>query len=102
MLLDYEDFLRQNGLRQWDKDSQEAITVRKSYRADMSDKSDLSDPYSISTAGPGVAANTLICLINQASYLLARQIHYLEQRFLNHGGFTERLYHHRRRERNLL
>ena len=41
---------------------------------------------------PEVAANTLICLVNQASYLLRRQLRNLEQQFLTEGGFTERLY----------
>jgi len=42
-----------------------------------------------------VAANTLICLINQAGFLLGRQRQNLEQRFLAEGGFTERLYRQR-------
>jgi len=103
LLLDYEDFLRQRGLRIWAKDSPEALAVRGKYRSDKSDtsdrsdksdtsdrsdksdssdrsdrsrrsdrsdKSDTSDSYGISTASPEVAANTLICLINQASFLL--------------------------------
>jgi four helix bundle suffix protein len=41
------------------------------------------------------AANTLICLANQASFLLGRQLQKLEQTFLEEGGFTERLYHER-------
>lgn len=42
-----------------------------------------------------VAANTLICLINQASFLLGRQMQKLEQEFPEKGGFTERLYRER-------
>jgi len=89
LLLDYEDFLRQNGLRLWGKDSPEALAVRRKYQ---SDRSDGSDPYGIATASPEVAANTVICLINQASYLLRRQLQKLEQQFLTEGGFTEKLY----------
>jgi four helix bundle suffix protein len=125
LLLDYEDFLRQRGLRIWDKNSPEALAVRnkrlsapsdrsdrsdqsdgsdksdpsdpsdRSDQSDGSDRSDASDPYGISTAPPEIAANTLICLINQASYLLGRQLRALEQRFLSEGGFTERLYRQR-------
>ena len=107
LLLDYEDFLRQRGLRIWDKNSREALAVRgkrltaKSDRSDRSDQSDgsdgsdASDPYCIATAPPEIAANTLICLINQASYLLGRQLQTLEQQFLSEGGFTERLYRQR-------
>jgi len=105
LLLDYEDFLRQRGLRIWAKDSPEALAVRGKYRSDRSEKSDpsdasdRSDPYRIATASPEVAANTLICLINQASYLLGRQLQKLEQSFLDEGGFTERLYRERQARR---
>lgn len=100
LLLDYQDFLRQRGLRLWDKDSPEALAVRGRYLSDpsdKSDKSDRSDPYGFKTASPEVAANTLICLINQASFLLGRQLQKLEQGFLAEGGFTERLYRERSR-----
>jgi restriction system protein len=102
LLLDYEDFLRQRGLRIWAKDSPEALAVRGRYqsdRSDASDGSDTSDPYRIATAPPEVAANTLICLINQASYLLRRQLQRLERQFLEEGGFTERLYRERQARR---
>ena len=102
LLLDYQAFLRQRGLRIWAKDSAEALAVRRKYQSDRSDKSDMSDapdPYGIATASPEVAANTLICLINQASFLLGRQLQRLEQQFLTEGGFTERLYHARQQAR---
>ena len=115
LLLDYEDFLRQRGQRLWHKDSPEALTVRGKYQSDKSDRyfpltvrgkyqsdksdrsdaPDRSDPYSFRTASPEVAANTIICLINQASYLLGRQLKALEEQFLEEGGFTERLYRER-------
>lgn len=102
LLLDYEDFLRQRGLRIWPKDSPDAIAVRRKYRSDgsdWSDKSDGSDAYGIASASPELAANTLICLINQASFLLRRQLQKLEQQFLEGGGFTEKLYRTRREAR---
>jgi four helix bundle suffix protein len=99
LLLDYEDFLRQRGLRIWDKNSPEALAVRRRYQSDRSDKSDTSDPYSLASASAEVAANTLICLINQASFLLGRQLQNLEQQFLSEGGFTERLYRRRQSHR---
>lgn len=87
---DYEDFLRQRGLVVWEKDSPAALEARRKLASDSSDGPDLSNI--MKHASPEVAANTLICLINQASYLLHRQIARLEQDFLEHGGFTERLY----------
>ncbi len=103
LLLDYEDFLRQRGLPLWSKDSPQAMEVRNRYKSDQSDssdRSDHSDPYSIRTASPEAAANTLICLINQATFLLRRQIQKLEESFLNEGGFTERMYKARMNNRN--
>jgi len=89
LLLDCEDFLRQRGLKRWAKDDPRALAVRGRYRSGRSDES---DPYDLRTADAETAANTLICLVNQASYLLGRQLRTLEQAFLDEGGFTERLY----------
>lgn len=99
LLLDYEDFLRQRNLKMWLKDSPEALAVREFYKSDGSDRSDKSDIFSIRTANAETSANTLICLINQASFLLGRQIQKLEQSFLNDGGFSERLYQMRSQTR---
>lgn len=54
------------------------------------DLSDLSDE---------AAANLVICLIHQASYLLGRQLRRLERDSLREGGFTELLYRARSSER---
>ena len=37
-------------------------------------------------------ANTIICLIHQANYLLDQQIRRLEQRFIQEGGYREQLH----------
>jgi len=95
---DYQDFLRQRGLTVWDKDSPQALEARRKLASDRSDGSDLSDV--MKTAKPEVAANTLLCLINQASYLLHRQLARLERDFLEHGGFTERLHAARTQRRS--
>ena len=107
LLLDYKDFLRHKRLPIWEKESAEARAVRGRYRSDKSptdrgrqDRSDDWDPYDIGTASAEIAGNTLICLINQATYLLVRQLHNLEQEFLAEGGFTERLYRERRARRD--
>jgi len=108
LVLDYEDFLRQRGLRIWDKNSPEALAVRGKYKSDGPDKkigistsfrSDGSDLYGFATASAEEAANTLICLINQASFLLGRQLRRLEKTFLSEGGFTEKLYRERQKRR---
>ncbi|MBN2346376.1 MAG: four helix bundle protein [Candidatus Aminicenantes bacterium] len=97
LLLDYEDFLRQRGLRLWDKNSKEALDARK-LLSDESDKSDRSDSFKQSSEE--IAANTMICLVNLASYLLRKQLQALERKFLKEGGFTERLYNQRWAQRN--
>lgn len=95
LLLDYEDFLRQRGLKIWAKDSQEVKTVRSLvYLQDRSYQS-----YSSYLESFEQAANMLICLIHQTNYLLDRQINQLSEDFLKHGGFTERLYNKRREYR---
>jgi len=96
LVLDYEDFLRQRGLLIWDKNSPEALAVRGKYKSDEADGSDL---YGFRTASAEEAANTLICLINQASFLLGRQLRRLEKTFLSEGGFTEQLYRERQKRR---
>ena len=106
LLLDYEDFLRQRGLQQWAKNSPEAQAVRevgKRHQSDRSDPTDPSDdtPYSpwLTQADPEMIANTLLCLIHQANYLLDRQIQGLERQFIKEGGYSERLAAARIRER---
>jgi len=92
LLLDYEDYLRQRSLRMWDKDSPQAKIVRNlAYAKDKSYKT-----YRTYISCPELAANTALCLIYQACYLLGRQLKALEQQFLENGGFTERLYHARK------
>jgi len=93
-------------MRIWDKNSPDALLVRNSYKSggsdksDMSDGSDTSDPYRVATVSAETAANTMVCRINQASFLLGRQLQNLEQAFLSEGGFTERLYRQRQEARN--
>ena len=107
LLLDYEDFLRQRGLRQWAKDDPEARAVRgvgkKTDWTDQSDPTDRSDyqDYAawLNHDDPAVVANAVICLIHQANYLLDRQIAGLEQQFIQEGGYTESLAAARREER---
>ena len=93
LLLDCQDYLRQRGLALWGKDDQQAQTVRK--LAFKKDRSYETYKSYIEEAPPEVAANTLICLIHQANYLLDQQLRQLEERFLKEGGFTERLYQKR-------
>lgn len=97
LLLDYEDFLRQRGRRQWKKDDPEALEVRTvGARRDPTDRTDPTDhrkEYSrwLEHPNPAVVANAIICLIHQANYLLDQQIAGLEREFVQQGGYTEQL-----------
>lgn len=90
LLLDFEDFLRQRKLDLWAKDHPMAQEVRKLVYSDKRSYKTYK-PY-IEDAPPEIAANAMICLINQTNYLLDQQLRQLEQQFLNEGGFTEKLY----------
>jgi restriction system protein len=97
LLLDYQDFLRQNGLPLWSKDHPKTQAIRKlAYKKNRSYGTYKS--Y-VERGGTEVAANTLICLIHQANYLLDQQRRQLEKQFLEEGGFTEKLYRARSRAR---
>lgn len=97
LLLDYEDFLRQRGKRQWGKDDPEAREVRAvgRHRTDQSDRSDRAEAeayvFWLNHADPAVVANAIICLIHQTNYLLDQQIAALERDFVQEGGYSERL-----------
>src|SRR5438309_1987996 len=89
LLEDYRDFLRSRGWRLWDKNSREALFVRKlGARCNVSYES--YKTY-VETRPPEIVANILICLIHQTNYLLDRQPRQLEQAFLKEGGLRERM-----------
>lgn len=56
----------------------------------------------IESSPPEVAANTLICLIHQANYLLDQQLRQLGKQFMEKGGFTEKLYQVRQQAKRKL
>ena len=98
LLLDYRDYLRQNGLRVWGKDEPRANAVRALAR--VTNRSYRTYRTYFEHAKPEIAANAAICLIHQTNYLLDQQLRALEQEFLREGGFTERLYRARSQARD--
>ncbi|MEW6067318.1 MAG: four helix bundle suffix domain-containing protein [Nitrospirota bacterium] len=90
LLLDYHDFLRQRGLPIWEKDHPKAQMIRK--LAWEKNRSYMTYKTYVEQSSPETAANTLICLIHQANYLLDQQLRQLEKQFMEEGGFTEKLY----------
>ena len=98
LLEDYRDFLRTNDFALWDKNSREALFVRK--LGANKDTSYGTYRTFIESRRPEVVANIIICLIHQANYLLDQQIRQLEQVFLKEGGLRERMTRARLEERN--
>ena len=89
LLEDYRDFLRVRSLRLWQKNSREALFVRRFGRTENVTY----ETYKtyIETRPPEVAANIIICLIHQTNYLLDQQIRQLEKAFVTEGGLSERM-----------
>jgi restriction system protein len=90
LLNDYKDFLRQRGLKLWEKDDAKAKEVRS--LAYSKDRSYATYRTYVEASTPEVAANTIVCLIHQTNYLLDQQLRQLEKQFLEEGGITERLH----------
>lgn len=124
--LDYEDFLRQRELAQWERENplRQALIDRRCQTADevaawivetakkgrpsghsgasrqAPDSSTESTPSTLSTKTyPEYSANAALVLLAVACALLDRQVDRLAQDFENEGGFTERLYRVRSEKR---
>ncbi len=103
LLLDYEDFLRQKRHKMWDKTDAATGEVRRIRFTEVDfpafdpqrpdDRRDQFGPYVpwLTRGKREEVANTLICLIHQANYLLDQQISALEQSFIQGGGYSEQL-----------
>jgi four helix bundle suffix protein len=112
LLPDYVSFLEQNGLRIWPKDSKEARVMRRRLAQDQIQKLPaapagrvrltglLGLSQFVSEAAPEMAGNAMLCAVNQAVYLLGRQLESQGRDFLEQGGFTEGLYRQRREKRD--
>lgn len=105
LLLDYEDYLRQRGLPQWEKEEATALEVRELARkADEQDQGlgdashrkrddarmTLYAPW-LKCDDPVKVANTVICLIHQANYLLDAKAAEMEREVIENGGYREQL-----------
>ncbi|NNM31126.1 MAG: sulfatase-like hydrolase/transferase [Akkermansiaceae bacterium] len=89
LLDDYRDYLRARDLRIWEKDSPEALHVREMGRKAPLTYEDFRSI--VETRSAEVIANIAICLINQANYLIDRQLRRLDREFVENGGLRERM-----------
>ena len=88
LLEDYEDYLKVNRKPQWTEGSPEFEAMRKLGRTHNDAETFME---LIETRPPETIANMAIILLNQADYLLHRQLEKLSEDFLKSGGFSERM-----------
>ena len=93
LLDDYRDYLRVREHGEWDKNSKEALYVRRLGRK-VPQTYELYREF-VESRPPEVIANIAICLIHQANFLLDQQLKALEKSFLKDGGLRERMTHAR-------
>jgi restriction system protein len=105
LLLDYEDYLRQRGLPQWEIEDPATLEVRElarkadeqarglrdaSHRKRDDARMTLYSPW-LKCDDPVKVANTVICLIHQANYLLDAKAAEMEREVIEKGGYREQL-----------
>lgn len=100
LLTDFEDFLRQNNLVTYPKADPRITAFRKkayqlSHLNNLSSLGDLIERPRLLN-NPRDAANFLLTLCHQETYLLDKQIKAMEGKFIQEGGFTENLFLARR------
>lgn len=99
LITDYEDFLRQKDLKIWPKTDPQILAFRNlAFRltalSNLSDLGSLKEKPKLPESS-GKAANFLLTLCHQATFLLSRQIKKAEETFIQEGGFTENLFQRR-------
>lgn len=97
---DLLDFLRVRNLRIWDKNDPRVLRIRN-IRVFGDFKSDPNSPNTPKLPeDPEEAANFLLTISHQQSFMLSKQIKSLENKFVNEGGYTENLFRKRLEVKN--
>lgn len=103
LLIDFEDFLRQNKLVIYVKTDQHVTNFRKiAYQlSNLSNLSDLGEFIENPKlfGDPQDDANFLLTLCHQITFLLDKQIKAMEEKFIKEGGYTEKLFRDRQNEK---
>lgn len=99
LLADYEDYLRQRNLQIWLK-TDYRVTRFREIGFDLSHLRNLSNlghliEKPILPDNSEQAANFLLTLCHQITYLLSKQIDSCEKKFVEDGGFSENLFRRR-------
>jgi four helix bundle suffix protein len=98
---DLEDFLRQRKLMQWEKNDPRVLKIRAESSKIVRNLSTLRDlrllEQLLLPEQMEEAANFLLTLCHQATFLLDRQVKALEEKHKKEGGFSEKLYWERKK-----
>ena len=99
LLMDYEDFLRQNSLEIYPKTDPRITKFRQtafrlSHLSNLNNLGYLKEKPQLPT-NPQDDANFLLTLCHQVTYLLDRQIKAALEKFSKEGGLSEKLYQDR-------
>ena len=89
LLADYRDFLRTNGLQEWEPNHPYVKRLQTLLRTPNSNYETFRK--GIENQDPAICANVIVGLTRVAIYLLGRQLKQLEQAFLAEGGLRERM-----------
>ncbi len=89
LLIDYQDFLRTRGFKEWGKDHKYVNRLRELNRTPNANYETFRK--GIENPNPEISANVLIGLIKITSYLLSRQLQRLEKDFIKEGGLREKM-----------
>ena len=98
LLIDYEDYLRTNNLKKWERNDRLSLRFNELNKTPAANYNTFKK--AIEHEDPEISANIMCCLINVTSYLLGRQLVALEKAFLNEGGLRERMTRARINKRN--
>ena len=97
LLIDYEDYLRTRGHKRWAEDSEQARCAQQLGRAHNDTVFWMNI---VSTRDACTIANIAIILIYQEDYLLYKYLQSAGKRFINEGGFREKLTRTRLQQRS--
>lgn len=96
LLEDFLDLARRWSVKLWEKDDPQLEELRKVSRGSKGSRGKYELPLNPSDpSDPSYPVNYMVYLINRTCYLLHRQIKALEKKFIEEGGYTEKLFRER-------
>ncbi|MEK9200769.1 MAG: four helix bundle suffix domain-containing protein [Patescibacteria group bacterium] len=101
LLEDFKDYLRQHGLKLWEKEDQRVRELRSIREGPNWTNSAnwANSPYGKYLEEAQGFANLMVVLLYKENYLLDQLTRSLENKFINEGGYTENLFKKRLEKR---